>query len=346
MDALSDILQMVRLTGGAFCDAEFSAPWRLKSRLTAGDRQVFPPGADVVCCHYIVAGRLLARTRDQRPVELDADTIILFSRGGAHDLGSGALAPPIDAHDLIRRTKDNGLAKISHGGGGEKTRLISGFFEYETRCNPLLAALPAMLAIKLTETPGGDWIARSIQSAAREIACADPGGVAILTRVSELLVIEAIRRYLATRPSSQTGWVAGLRDPAVALALALLHSRLGDEWTTTAMARRVGLSRSAFAQRFTALVGVPPMGYLARIRLQAAAQKLGVGRLSIAEAAFDVGYDSAVSFTRAFKREFGASPGAWRRLKSEAAKQAPNLLLTACALMVGPVNALQVAMAA
>ncbi len=145
----------------------------------------------------------------------------------------------------------------------------------------------------------------------------------MLSKISELLFVEAIRRYLAGLPAQQTGWLAGLRDVAIGKALVLIHTRLAEEWTARTLAREVGLSRSVFADRFTALIEAPPKRYLTSWRLRVAADKLREDRLSVAKAAFEVGYQSDVAFTRAFKREFGASPAAWRR---HAGKAITNLI--------------------
>jgi AraC-like DNA-binding protein len=211
-----------------------------------------------------------------------------------------------------------GLLPIVHGGGGEKTRMVCGFLGGEGPHNPLLATLPPMLVLDVRDAPGGDWIRRLFDYGAHGITGSDPGAATVLSKMSELLFVEAIRRYLASLPAQQRGWLAGLRDVAIGKALALIHTRLAEEWTARTLAREVGMSRSVFADRFTALIGAPPRRYLTTWRLQVAADKLREGRLSIAEAAFEVGYQSDVAFTRAFKREFGASPAAWRRQAEKA----------------------------
>ena len=134
-----------------------------------------------------------------------------------------------------------------------------------------------------------------------------------MAKMSELLFVEAVRRHLAELPPGQTGWLCGLRDPVIGRALSLLHTRITQHWTAEALAREVNMSRSAFADRFTALVGAPPMRYLTSWRMQVAANKLRDTRQNIAQIAFDVGYESEAAFTRAFRREMGQPPAAWRR---------------------------------
>jgi len=173
--------------------------------------------------------------------------------------------------------------------------------------------LPSLLTLKVGDTPGGAWISQSFKYAARELSNGDPGAATVLSKMSELLFVEAVRRYLTTLPEGRTGLLAGLRDPAVGKALALLHTRLAQNWTAEDLAHEVNLSRSAFADRFTNLLGQPPMHYLTSWRMQVAAQKLREGRLSIGQIAFDTGYESEAAFTRAFKREIGVPPATWRR---------------------------------
>jgi transcriptional regulator GlxA family with amidase domain len=191
-----------------------------------------------------------------------------------------------------------------------------------------------MLRLNVVGTPGGEWIRQTFKAATREIERSEPGATTVLSKMAELLFVEAVRRYVATLPSEHTGWLAGLRDPVVGRALALLHSRVAKAWTAEELARAVGLSRSAFADRFTALIGTPPMHYLASWRMQVAAHRLRDGRSPVARVAFEVGYESEAAFTRAFKRAFGIPPASWRtRGGGKAAAITVNLLLPFMDLM-------------
>jgi transcriptional regulator GlxA family with amidase domain len=139
----------------------------------------------------------------------------------------------------------------------------------------------------------------------------------VLAKLSELLFVEAVRRHLDTLPADQTGWLAGLRDPFVARSLALIHTRVNEPWTVGDLAREVGLSRSALADRFTRLIGEPPMHYLSRWRLQVAAQRLSTSHDPVSRVAIEVGYESEAAFSRAFKGRFGAPPATWRKSESD-----------------------------
>jgi AraC-like DNA-binding protein len=176
--------------------------------------------------------------------------------------------------------------------------------------------LPPLLKLDVRSTASGAWIESSFRFAVSEIAAGRVGSTTVLAKLSELLFVEAVTRYVAGLPEQRRGWLAGLRDPQIGRALALLHSRVMHAWTAEALALEVGMSRSAFAERFTSLVGSPPMQYLMLWRLHVAAQRWREGQGNLAQIAFDVAYESEAAFRRAFKRQFGASPGGWRRQRA------------------------------
>jgi len=178
----------------------------------------------------------------------------------------------------------------------------------------VLAALPRVMVVNMREGPTAQWLMSSIRFSVSESSAQRAGAGTVLAKLSELMFVEAIRRHIDSLPPDQTGWLAGLRDPFVGKTLSLIHSRPAQRWTVEDLARSVGLSRSALAERFTDLVGHPPMQYLTRWRLQLAGDLLRSGRQTVAAVASDVGYDSEAAFSRAFKRELGVSPAAWHRI--------------------------------
>ena len=190
--------------------------------------------------------------------------------------------------------------------------MVCGYLATEEIHNPLIATLPAMLKLDIRQGASRDWVEASVRFAARELAAGNVGSSHIMSRLSELLFVEAVRDYAATLDGARSGWLGGLNDPHIGRALALLHGAIDTAWTTDRLAREVSMSRSAFNERFTALVGMPPIKYLTHWRLQLAKEKLRDGRQGIAQIAHAVGYDSEVAFNRAFKREFGAPPARWR----------------------------------
>jgi AraC-like DNA-binding protein len=274
--------------------------------------------AHVISLHYVIEGGFALRLEDGGdPVEVRAGRAVLLPRNDLHLMSSGAGAAPVKTAELVEAPESLLLRRIVHGGGGPRTRMVCGFLGGDSELQPLLINLPRVMTIDLAELASGDWMARTFSYAAKTLAAGDPGAASVLAKASELLFVEAVRHYLAQAPAGQTGWLAGLRDAIVGRALALMHTNPARDWTAEDLAREVHLSRSAFTERFTALIGQPPIRYLTRWRMQIATRKLRERRLSIAQIAFDVGYESEAAFSRAFRREFGAPPAAWR-------KQAPH----------------------
>src|SRR5215471_3133246 len=314
MDALSDALRVMGLTGGVFLEACLTAPWCIAGKIGAEHcRPYLATPTHVIAFHFVVEGRCSAKVEGEPTRELVGGDVVLFPRNDFHLLGSELGLRPTPVRDVIQPPKGLELPKIVHGGGGAATRLICGFLGGDALLNPLLAALPRLLKISLANVPGGDWIGRSFVYAASDLANAGPGAATVMSKMSELLFVETIRHFLAHEPQERTGWLASLKDPCIGRALSLLHSHPERNWTTEDLADQVHLSRSAFAERFTALLGQPPMRYLTVWRMQLAAQSLRRGRLTIAQIAYECGYESEATFTRAFKREFGAPPSAWRK---------------------------------
>lgn len=315
MDALSDLIRVIRLTGGVFLDAEFTAPWCVHSHVEPEDCLPYLPDArQIISFHYVVAGALYVTVEGESPLPLRTGDIVLLPRNDRHVLGSAPDLPP--AHATLETPADGGFPRIQHGGGGERSQIICGFLGSDAPSAPLLASLPRLLSLNVADSGGGEWIASSFQFAAREIGANRLGAASIVARLSELLFIEALRRYVADLPPQQQGWLAALRDPFIARALALLHARPAASWTATGLGTAVGLSRSAFAARFTSLLGQPPMQYLAQWRLNLAAQRLRTSQDPVARVAAEVGYESEAAFSRAFKRHFGEPPSSWRSARA------------------------------
>jgi AraC-like DNA-binding protein len=313
IDPLSQVLGSVRLTGGVFLEARFTAPWCTLSQITAQDIQPFigAPG-HIIAYHFVVGGRLYCTLEGEPPMEVAAGEAVLMPRNGRHTLGSAPGLPAISADDLIQPGGEGGLMRIDYGGGGDPTHVVCGFLASEELHNPLIDTLPAMLKIDIRHGASRDWVEASVRFAARELTAGKFGSSHVMSRLSELLFVEAVRDYVQTLDGTHSGWLGGLRDPQIGRALALLHGGVDSAWTTDRLAREVSMSRSAFNERFTALVGVPPIKYLTRWRLQLAKERLRDGRQAIAQIAHAVGYESEVAFNRAFKREFGEPPARWR----------------------------------
>jgi len=317
MDALSDVLRVARLTGGVFLHAEFFAPWCMAARV--GPEHCTPPlgpASHLVLYHYVVEGELRIRIGegDGDGLVLGAGDVVLLPRNDLHLIGSDLTLPPAAGVDIIRPPKNGGLFTIRYGGGGARTRMICGYLGCDDIDeNPVLSTLPALLKLDAEQGGAAEWVRSTFQYAADEVASGRPGSETVLAKLSELLFVEAVRRYAETLPQGQTGWLAGLRDPYVARTLALLHRDVTRDWNVDDVSREVGLSRSALADRFLGLIGMPLMHYLANWRMQLASQKLRNTSASLAQIAGSVGYGSEAAFSRAFKKTFGTAPAAWRR---------------------------------
>ena len=320
MDAVSDVLRLVRLNGAVYLNGEFTAPWCTIGRTDATLCTAYLPKSErVVSYHLITEGSCWAQLADDpaSAIRLDEGELLVVPQGETHIMGSAIGLTPVPAAPLIAdelEAAPGEVMTISYGGGGAATRLVCGFLGCDdTLRNPLLSSLPRLFKIDLRNDPRSAWLESSMRFAAAEAAQGRAGGATVLGRLSELLFVEAVRRCIEALPEDRKGWLAGVRDRFVWRALTLLHSKPGHPWTVDDLAREVGLSRSALAQRFTDLLDQPPMQYLARWRLQVAAQELLSGNKTLAAVAGQVGYESEAAFNRAFKREFGLPPAGWRR---------------------------------
>lgn len=317
MDALSETLKVLRLTSGIFLEADFSAPWCVDSAPGEDDISHFLPDAEhVAIFHLLVEGARRTRLADGGEVlDLAAGDLLMFPHSDTHVLGSDLHLNPTHAASLVRPdAASSGLMRIRHGGSGPRTRFICGYMACDKRlCRPLLSGLPRMLHVALGDDPATRWMVSALQHGAQETHAPQSGREAVMGRLAELLFVEALRCYIRQLPEEQRGWLAGLRDPYVGKALALMHARPDQDWQVDSLASGVGLSRSALADRFSALIGEPPMQYLARWRMALAAQYLARTNDAVARIGERVGYESEAAFNRAFKREFGAPPAAWRR---------------------------------
>jgi AraC-like DNA-binding protein len=320
MDALSDVLRVAQLTGGVFLHAEFFAPWCIATRVAPEHcAPLLQSATHLIIYHYVVEGDFRVRVDgdDGEGQQIEAGEVILLPRNDLHLMGSDLRLRPVPGREIIRPPRSGGLFSIHHGGTGRRTRLVCGFLGCAgAERNPVITSLPPLLKLNVEEGGAAEWIRSTFQYAAEEVSSGRPGSETVLAKLSELLFVETVRRYVEGLPEGQTGWFAGLRDPHVARALALLHRDIARGWTVDELGREIGLSRSALGDRFIRLLGVPPMHYLANWRMQVATEKLRSTNASLAQVAELVGYESEAAFSRAFKRAFGVAPAMWRRSNS------------------------------
>ena len=315
MDVLSEVLKAVKLDGAVFFNGEFSAPWctREPDSVTMASYLSFGP-KHVFIFHLVSEGRCHARVNEgDRGVPLEAGDIVILPHGNAHLMGNGPPVTPIDSAPHLKQVFAEGRILSQLGGGGETTKLVCGYLT----CDPqlgyvFLAGLPSIIKVHIRDSPSGKWLEDTFRYSVEQAEASGPGGAAVIAKLSELLFVETLRRYIAQLPQTQTGWLAGVRDPDVGKALALLHRQPAQPWTIASLADEVGVSRSVLAERFRHFLSDTPMGYLTRWRLQLAAQVLTSTSKSVAEVAGHVGYESEPSFNRAFKREFGVPPARFR----------------------------------
>jgi AraC-like DNA-binding protein len=324
VDALSDILRVSRLSGGVFLNAQFSAPWCMIGQMSAEHCAPYVgPAVTLIPYHYVVAGDLYIAepNRKAEGQKVSGGDVVLFPRNDLYLMGSDISLPPVSAASVIVPDGDKMLPNVLHGGGGDSVRMVCGFLGCDSGlANPIVSTLPSAMILKVDDTPAADWIRSTFQYAAYEVASGRTGSTAVLSKLSELLFVEAVRQYVQGIPDGQTGWLAGLRDPAVSKALALMHGDIVHDWSVDKLGREVGISRSGFAERFTRVIGMAPMHYLADWRLQVAAQKLRDGDDALVRIAQQVGYESEAAFSRAFKKKFGAAPATWRRAGQDAVR--------------------------
>jgi AraC-like DNA-binding protein len=273
-----------------------------------------PGASQLIIFHLLTEGRAYARLEEGPRVPLQPGDIITFPHGDPHYLGNGEGVRPVDGSTALPVLLAQGLELVRTGGGGEPSRFICGFLA----CDPelshaVLGGLPRMLRVNIREDSSGQWLENSLRFSVAEAVAARAGAEAMLARLSEVVFVETLRRYISQLPPAETGWLAGARDPLVGKALTLLHRRPGDPWTIASLAREAGASRTVLADRFRHFLGEPPIAYLTRWRLRLGAQALVSSSRGVAQIAGEVGYESEAAFNRAFKRAFGLPPARYRQ---------------------------------
>ncbi len=323
MDALSEILQSVKLEAAMFYKAEFTAPWGFRSPPTCEVAAFLRKGPKhVVVYHLLTQGRARCEVEHSAHcLELVPGDIVVLPHGDAHFLSNGSPSCIVDYGKHLKELFSQGIVLDRYGGGGETTSFVCGYMECDRELSrTFLGGLPAVLKVNIRNDHAGQWLENSIQFSAGEASANQAGSDAVLVRLSEALFVETMRRYVAELPPQQTGWLAGARDPVVGTALAHMHRDPEYRWTIANLGQQVGVSRSVLAERFRHYLGEPPMTYLSRWRLQLGARMLTSTSYSVARISGDVGYESEPAFNRAFKREFGVPPARFRRRARSAQK--------------------------
>lgn len=302
-DPLGEALHLLRMSGTFYCRSELTAPWAL----------AMPAVQGCLSFHVVTAGRCLIEVGEES-VLLHPGDLALVPHGEGHKLSSdaGVQAPRLD--ELRHEHVSERYAILRHGGGGAATSLVCGAVRFDhPAAHHLVKVLPRVIYVESSASPEMEWMQSTLRFMAAEAKAMRPGGETVITRLADVLVIQAIRSWIERDPSAQTGWLGALQDAQIGRAISLIHREPARAWTVQALAEEVAMSRSAFAARFTELVGEPVMHYVARWRMHVAVTWLKEEDAGIADLAGRLGYQSEAAFSRAFKRFMGISPGSVRR---------------------------------
>jgi len=331
-DTLSDLLRTVRLHGAVFYYVKGYPPWAVENPHVHEIIPAIMPGAEhMIMFHALVSGSCWAGVNGEPPIAMQPGDVVLFPQGDPHVMSSApgmrapsegtsffySQRPPQLPYAISVKAKALSMTHVDDD-PDDSAKVVCGFLGLDARpFNPLLAALPRVLRVSGSTLTADSWVSTLMRAVVAESDAKRPGGEAVLARMSEMLFVEALRRYVDTLSEEQTGWLAGTRDPAVGRALSLIHEHPSQAWTVERLSEDVGLSRSSLHERFLQLIGQPPMQYLTNWRMQLASSRLRDTSAKLLEVAQDVGYESEAAFSRAFKRISGLSPGAWRKMKQK-----------------------------
>ena len=331
MDVLSDILRVIRLSGAVFFTAEFSSPWGIVSPPSQTLAPFVMPSAECFSIfHVITEGSCWVKVKGEPAIQMKAGDVLVVPQGDEHVMASDMAVEPTPMKKLIPQIPYVGMPPVVNGGGGEVSRFVCGYLHCDQKFSPLFATLPRLLCVRtrtgdvVVESVGmaaetsmpfhqGIWLNTTLYYLTQEAHAQKPGNQSILARLSETMFVEILRQYMQNLSQDQKGLLAGLNDPQVSRALALLHAEPARAWTVDDLARGALVSRSALADRFTDLIGESPMRYLAGWRMHLARQLLSEGGLCVGKVGLRVGYDSEYAFNRAFKRHVGEPPATWRK---------------------------------
>ncbi|GLQ53685.1 AraC family transcriptional regulator [Devosia nitrariae] len=319
-DVLSEILRVFRVTGAALLRAEFSAPWGCDNPPASAVASLLHPGATrLIIFHIVAEGTCWIEVDGEERRVLHEGDIVGLPHGHAHRMGSGEVEL-VPIASLFPPAPWAELPVLIHGGDGAPTRIVCIYLHCDLLLfGPFLASLPTLLVVRREEGPSGQWFDANMRYLVAEAVRGRPGASCLMARLTELLFIEILRRYMAQLRAEDVGWLAALNDRYACRALNAFHSRPAESWTVEMLAREAGLSRSALVRRFHRLLSMSPIRYVATWRLHLAAQAVRDGSETIATIAEQAGFGSEEAFSRAFKRCFGSSPSAWRRSRTRVA---------------------------
>lgn len=302
IDPLGEVLHFLRMSGVFYCRSELTAPWALALPSTPG----------CLSFHVVVDGRCHVEVEGSEPLTLVRGDLALVTVVDGHRLASEVGVT--NACDKVKlESVSERYTILRHGGGGAATTLVCGAVRFaHPAAQHLLKLLPKVIRVAAM-TPQSDWMRSILQLMEDEAQVLRPGGETVITRLADILVIQAVRSWIEHDPAAQTGWLRALQDPRIGRAITLIHRDPARAWTLASLANEVAMSRSAFAARFNELVGEPAMQYVTRWRMHVAVTWLHEESVGVGDMAARLGYQSEAAFSRAFKRFVGVSPGSIRR---------------------------------
>jgi AraC-like DNA-binding protein len=301
-DALSAVLQDVRLSAAHYCQCEVRAPWGLRL-----------PKRNEAMVHFVLEGGCWLVVATQPPLQLRTGDVVMVPHGAGHQLLSepGVPARPLEAFSPVQL--GDASFRLTGGRAGPRTRLVCCGIRFdEPAMHPLVALMPHVLLVReeVADTP---TLRMLLEAMGAELRDRRLGAATVLTRLADIVVTQVLRAWVEARPDRAQAWAAALRDPQVGRALAAFHAEPARRWSVVSLAAAANLSRSVFAERFSAAVGMSPAHYVARWRVQVAGTWLRRNQLTIAQIAARLGFGSEAAFSRTFTRLVGSSPAAFRR---------------------------------
>ena len=303
-DPIGEALHFLRMSGTFYCRSELSAPWAL----------ALPPMQNCLMLHVVTHGRCDLEIDGRTRCHIQPGDLALVPHGHGHVIASAPGLPASKLFEIPREQLSERYEILVLGGGGERTTMICGLFQFDDpAAQRLITLLPEVISVDTWAIPQPEWIQSTLRMIAAEAKEMNPGGETLITRLADILVVHAIRHWITHSKSTQTGWLAALRDRQIGPVISKIHRRPDRRWTLDALAREASMSRSAFAARFTELVGEPAMHYVTGWQMSAARSRLAESDVSVAEVAHAFGYESEAAFNRAFKRHLGIAPGAAKR---------------------------------
>jgi AraC-like DNA-binding protein len=308
-DAMTSVIDALRVRGRVYCRTELSAPWGIAF-----------PRDELAHFHIIESGPCWLRVEGSRQaIPLATGDLALLPHGTGHVLSDAPRSRALRLDQWVGKNPTHrGVSILRGGGDGVEARFVCGTFSFERALrHPLVMQLPPLVHIQNGDGRSHRWLRRTLQFLAEETKTTRPGTGTIVSRLTDIIFVQALRAWMDGRPAGEATWPAALRDRRISAALDRMHESPAKDWTVASLAEEIGMSRSPFAERFKTLVGEAPLTYLTRWRMLTASAWLDTSDVGIAEIAERTGYRSEAAFTKAFKRQFGISPSLYRRRRAQ-----------------------------